>query len=272
MYCRPYGRIRTVAEDTILYSHALRNSVYCRSIPICSSCRYSLSCFRRLALTHAKGSFRRMPAQPQDAAKPMMDHPSVCTCGHHYGRTEEEDKNDDNGHHHRQQASAVSANSMIMAQSYTAATVPNSINTTTSNIGNGLHRPLDASFVQVPQHDYRNDPILQQLHQEEQQKHGAATTSSFSPGDFGKAEYYLRLIRLEQAAKAGSSTSEDATPPPPLCLSCIQRYVEFGSTHILVKAPAIFRLSKLMHVSIVPYDVCNSISNAVLLPNEHYIL
>ena len=145
-----------------------------------------------------------MPVELQGAPKPK-DQRSRCTCGHHYGRVVvlEKEKND---------------NDDAAPQSSTFAT---STTTTTTSSHN---RPLDASFVQVPQHDYRNDLTLQQLHQEEQQKHGAVTTSSLTRGgDVGKVEYYQRLIRLEQAAKAGYDDSEDATPPPPLCLSCIQR-------------------------------------------------
>ena len=174
-----------------------------------------------------------MPAQLVKGSTPK-NSPSSCTCGHHYGRKEEEEDNGGNN------ASAASANSMLMAQSTTgAATIATSGSAIAGS--NGLHRPpttytsnrsLDASFVQVPQHDYSSDPTLQQLHQEEQQKHGATTSSTLSSthGDLGKAEYYHRLIRLEQAAHAGSSEEL----PPPLCLSCIQRSVFCFQTHACI--------------------------------------
>lgn len=147
-----------------------------------------------------------------------------CTCGHHYGSDG-----------HDVSLSLESQNSPIAA-----ASTSNSSAFAVGSCGEGNriipqdhpHRhpsPLDASFVQVSQHDYSTDrtaAVLQPLtHPEELQKHCALEDVTSTIRNFGKAEPYRRLMRLQEAAASAlNQTSLTPPPPPPLCLSCIQRY------------------------------------------------
>lgn len=147
-----------------------------------------------------------MPAKQNDARRAAAaaaadEQANRCSCGHHYGRNE----HDSSGSQNDAAAADISAADSVAGSTRSTSTSPS--------------RPLDASFVQVPQHDYSTDRSAQQLHQEEQQKHGADARCS------GKAESYRRLVRLQQAANY-SKTSEggsSALLPPALCLYCIHR-------------------------------------------------
>ena len=161
-----------------------------------------------------------------------------CTCGHHYGSDGTNDV-----------ITVTSPNSPIAATDVVAST-SNSSAFAVGGCGEGNRinpqdqpyrhpSPLDASFVQVSQHDYSTDrtaAVLQPLtHPEELQKHGVGDATSNSR-NFGKAEPYRRLMRLQEAAaNALNQTSQAPPPPPPLCLSCIQRYgtYRYISAHLV---------------------------------------
>jgi len=142
-----------------------------------------------------------MPAKQKDPA--ADEQANLCSCGHHYSRS-------------------GSRNDATTAA--TAGGTADSVSGSSSS-ARSSSRPLDASFVQVPQHDYST--AAQHLqHQEELQKHGAGDDVRGCCS--GKAESYRRLVRLQQAAHSYSTTSNSARgspapPPPALCLYCIHR-------------------------------------------------